>query len=65
MEMEEINMKENNSIQVLEKLNAGNFCIIGLPLTNTMVSDITVIYLGKDKDERYNFYDGGGNCRCF
>ena len=65
MEMEEINMKEDSSIQVLEKLNAGKLCVIGLPLTNTMINDIVVIYLGKDKDYRYNFYDGGGNCRCF
>lgn len=58
-------MEKENSIEVLEKLNAGKFCVIGLPLTNTMVSDITVIYLGRDKDGRFNFYDGGGNCGAF
>ena len=58
-------MEEKNSIQVLEEMVAGKFCIIGLPLTNKMTSDITVIYLGKDKDGRYNFYDGGGNCGAF
>ena len=58
-------MESEKSIQMLEQLNAGKFCIIGLPLTNTMVSDITVIYLGKDKDGRFNFYDGGGNCGAF
>ena len=58
-------MQEKNSIQVLEEIVAGKFCVIGLPLTNKMTSDVTVIYLGKDKDGRYNFYDGGGNCGAF
>lgn len=53
-------MEQNNSMQVLNDLERGMFCSIGLPLTNSMKSDITVMYLGKDKDGRYNFYDGGG-----
>lgn len=31
------------------------FCNIELPLTNSMISNVTAIYLGKDKDGRYNF----------
>ncbi len=58
-------MQEKDSIQILEEMGTGKFCIIGLPLTNTMRSDVTVIFLGKDKDGRYNFYDGGGNCGTF
>lgn len=58
-------MENNNSIKTLEELERGMFCVIGLPLTNTMVSDITVVYLGKDKEGRFNFYDGGGNCGTF
>ena len=27
--------------------------------------DVTAIYLGKDKDGRYNFFDGGGACGTF
>ncbi len=53
-------MQKENSIKILEELQNGMFCKIGLPLTNSMKSDITVMYLGKDKDGRYNFYDGGG-----
>lgn len=53
-------MQKNNSIQILEDLEKGNFCGIELPLTNSMKSNITAMYLGKDKDGRYNFYDGGG-----
>ena len=58
-------MQEKDSIQILEEMETGKFCIIGLPLTNTMRSNVTVIFLGKDKDGRYNFYDGGGNCGAF
>ena len=58
-------MQEKDSIQILEEMETGKFCIIGLPLTNTMRSNVTVIFLGKDKDGRYNFYDGGGNCGTF
>ena len=53
-------MQKENSIKILEELQNGMFCSIRLPLTNSMKSDITVMYLGKDKDGRYNFYDGGG-----
>lgn len=55
--------QKKDPIQVLEELEKGMFCNIGLPLTNSLRSDITAIYLGKDKDKRYNFYDGGGACR--
>lgn len=58
--MERNRVEQNNSIQILEELDKGNFCNIELPLTNSMKSDITAMYLGKDKDGRYNFYDGGG-----
>ena len=58
-------MQQNNSMQVLSDLERGMFCSIGLPLTNSMKSDITVMYLGKDKDGRYNFFDGGGACGTF
>lgn len=58
-------MQENNSIEILNSLDKGNFCNIGLPLTNSMKSNVTAIYLGKDKDGRYNFYDGGGACGTF
>ena len=58
-------MQEKNSIQVLEELGTGMFCNVGLPLTNSMTSDVISIYLGKDKDGRYNFYDGGGSIGTF
>lgn len=53
-------MQEQNSIEILEELGTGMFCKIGLPLTNSMTSNVTAIYLGKDKEGRYNFFDGGG-----
>lgn len=51
-------MQEKDSIDVLEELDKGRFCSIGLLLTNSMRSNVTAIYLGKDKDGRYDFYDG-------
>ena len=53
-------MQEKDSIQILEELGTGMFCNIELPLTNSMKSDVISIYLGKDKEGRYNFFDGGG-----
>lgn len=53
-------MQEKDSIQTLEEMQTGMICSIGLPLTNSMKSDVMSIYLGKDKDGRYNFFDGGG-----
>ena len=58
-------MKEKNPIEILEELSIGMFCNIELPLTNSMTSNVTAIYLGKDKDGRYNFFDGGGACGTF
>ncbi len=58
-------MQEKNSIKVLENLGIGMFCNVGLPLTNSMSSDVISIYLEKDKDGRYNFYDGGGSIGTF
>ena len=57
--------QEKSSIEVLEELGTGMFCNIELPLTNSMTSNVTAIYLGKDKDGRYNFFDGGGACGTF
>ncbi len=53
-------MQEKDSIQILEEMGTGMFCNIELPLTNSMKSDVISVYLGKDKDGRYNFFDGGG-----
>ena len=61
----ESRMQKEDSIKILEELQNGMFCNIGLPLTNSMRSDVTAMYLGKDKDGRYNFFDGGGACGTF
>lgn len=53
-------MQEKNSIQILEEMGTGMFCSIELPLTNSIKSEVISIYLGKDKEGRYNFFDGGG-----
>lgn len=58
-------MEEKNSIEVLEELSAGMFCNIELPLTKSMKSNVTAMYMGNDKEGRYNFFDGGGACGTF
>mgnify|MGYP006958025626 CR=1 FL=1 len=58
-------MENKNSIEILEELNAGMFCNIELPVTNSLKSNVTAMYMGKDKEGRYNFYDGGGACGTF
>lgn len=57
--------QEKNSIEVLEEIGTVMFCNIELPLTNSMTSNVTAIYLGKDKDGRYNFFDGKSACGTF
>ena len=51
-------MQEKDSLQVLEKIETGMFCKVGLPLTHSKTSDVISVYLGKDKQDRYNFYGG-------
>ena len=43
-----------SAIEILEELNSGMFCNIELPLTNSLKSNVTAMYMGKDKEGRYN-----------
>lgn len=47
--------QEKSSIEVLEELGTGMFCNIELPLTNSMTSNVTAIYLEKTKTEDITF----------
>ena len=48
-------MQELEAINYLEKLEVGNFLTVNIPVTSTTSIPITAMYVGKDKDGRYNF----------
>ena len=52
-------MEEKDTIDFLEKLERGNFCTVNIPITNSQKIPVTVMYMGKDKQGRYNFRDTG------
>lgn len=55
----ECKVKKQEAIDYLNNLQKGMFCTINLPLYGNEVIPITAMYMGKDKDGRYNFIDTG------
>ena len=52
-------MEKQEAIDYLNNLQPGMFCTVNLPLYGNEVIPITAMYIGKDKDGRYNFIDTG------
>lgn len=52
-------MKNKEAIQYLNNLQRGMFCTVNIPLFNNEKMPITVMYIGKDGQGRYNFIDTG------
>lgn len=52
-------MENKEAIDYLNNLQQGMFCTVNLPLYGNEVIPITAMYMGKDKDGRYNFIDTG------
>lgn len=52
-------MEKQEAIDYLNNLQKGMFCTVNLPLYGNEVIPITAMYMGKDKDGRYNFIDTG------
>lgn len=52
-------MQEFDAINYLEKLEVGNFITVNIPITSKQSIPITAMYVGKDKEGRYNFKDSG------
>lgn len=52
-------MENKEAIDYLNNLQQGRFCTVNLPLYGNEVIPITTMYMGKDKDGRYNFIDTG------
>ena len=52
-------INENDSIEYLEHLEPGEFCTVNIPLFNNEIIPVTAMFMGKDKEGRYNFIDTG------
>ena len=49
-------MERQEAINYLNNLQKGMFCTVNLPLYGNEVMPITAMYMGKDKDGRYNLW---------
>lgn len=55
-------MENQEAIEYLNNLEKGMFCTVNIPLYDNGRSEkmpITVMYMGKDREGRYNFIDTG------
>lgn len=52
-------MEDQDAINYLNNLQTGMFCTVNIPLYDNEKMPITAMYIGKDKDGRYNFIDTG------
>ena len=52
-------MENKETIKYLDNLLVGMFCTVNIPLYNNEKIPVTAMYIGKDKDGRYNFIDTG------
>lgn len=52
-------MENQEGIEYLDNLLVGMFCTINIPLYNNEKIPVTAMYMGKDKEGRYNFVDTG------
>ena len=59
MQKEELEMEKQETIEYLNKLKRGMFCTVNIPLYNNEKMPLTVMYMGKDEEGRYNFIDTG------
>ena len=47
-------MSENETVEYIENLEVGNFLTINIPIYGDEKISITAMYMGKDKEGRYN-----------
>lgn len=52
-------MKEFEAIEYLESLEKGQYMTVNIPLMGEDFIPVTVMYIGKDSNNRYNFIDTG------
>lgn len=52
-------MKSEQAIKYLDKLEGGKFLTINIPISKNYYQPVTAMYVGKDKEGRYEFLDTG------
>jgi hypothetical protein len=52
-------MEREDAIKYLENLQQGDFLTVNIPIIADKKIQVTAMYVGKDKEERYNFIDSG------
>lgn len=52
-------MKDSEAIKYLDKIEKGSFLTINIPISKKCYQPVTAMYVGKDKDGRYEFLDTG------
>ena len=52
-------MKDIEAINYLDKMERGKFLTIKVPISKNNYIPVTAMYVGKDKDGRYEFLDTG------
>ncbi len=52
-------MQKDEAINYLENLKIGNFLTVNIPIFSNCNIPVTAMYVGKDKEGRYEFLDTG------
>ncbi len=52
-------MQKDEAIEYLEKLEIGTFLTVNIPISSNCNIPVTAMYVGKDKEGRYEFLDTG------
>lgn len=52
-------MKDIEAIKYLENMKQGMFLTINIPISKNTYQPVTAMYVGKDKEGRYEFLDTG------
>lgn len=52
-------MEREDAIKYLENLQQGDFLTVNIPIIADKKIQVTAMYVGKDKEGRYNFIDSG------
>ena len=52
-------MEKGDAIEYLDNLERGQFLTVNIPISLNNQAKITAMYMGKDKEGRYNFIDSG------
>ena len=52
-------MEREDAIKYLDSLDKGHFITVNIPIIADEKIQVTAMYMGKDKNGRYNFIDNG------